>query len=417
MQTEGTDTDIVKFPIDTGGTLEFRRKGDKYFCLSCPSHKKASSDGLAWSSVVTNHGPLVHNLKLSRKKMTATTLTPVTCTTCSREFRRATSEEDYNRHVTKCAEKVEKRANRERVKIRAQTNTKEKGPKTSSSNVVPSLSALSSSGITGAAFSQEPRHLPSPAFAPMSTEEEKDASQNQGPPPELHDFFLAEVLARPIPFPGDSDSTVTSDMFAEFSSTSLNCLLPPSPPEATSIELPLSSWMRTDLAVSQQLQPPTHSPREGTEAASQRSQATGLPRELHIFSLAEVLARGNIIDFNMERILNQMRVKLTDKEHVIESFGGDPSYFSQRASADRPARLMLHMFGGAVSYCFNRCKQMVRERKMMTYLPFDVSDEELRSELERCKLSMILHGGMLQGLSSNYFLIIGAHSRILWRAW
>ena len=32
------------------------------------------------------------------------------------------------------------------------------------------------------------------------------------------------------------------------------------------------------------------------------------PRELHIFSLAEVLANQNIIDFNMERILNKIRV-------------------------------------------------------------------------------------------------------------
>ena len=32
------------------------------------------------------------------------------------------------------------------------------------------------------------------------------------------------------------------------------------------------------------------------------------PREIHIFSLAEVLANQNIIDFNMERILNKIRV-------------------------------------------------------------------------------------------------------------
>jgi hypothetical protein len=292
------ETEIVKFTIDSGGTLEFRRRGGKYFCLSCPSHKAASRDGLAWSSVYTNHGPLVHNLKLSRKMMTATTLNPVTCSTCSRQFRRATAKEDYDKHTSKCAKK------------------KQSAKKTNDSK----LSA-----------------------------------------------------------PGAHDTD-------QVCSSSLSLL-----PRASTAPHRTHQWA---------------------------FQGPVMPiLELHTFFLTEVLARLNIFDFNMERVLNQVRVKLTEKEHVIENFGWSHTPFSKRSSADRPARLILHMCGGPVSYYINHCKQMVRERKMMTYLPFDVSDEELRWELERCKLSSILHNLLLRGLSMNYVLIIGTHSRVLWRMW
>jgi hypothetical protein len=250
--------------------------------------------------------------------MTATTLTPVTCSTCSKEFRRATSKEDYNRHVTKCAEKVEKRAKRDRVKIRAQTINNEYASNAPPFHAAPSLS----SRLIGDAFSQEPRYLQSPAFVLISSKEEKSASQNQG-----------------------------------------------------------------------------------------------LPPELHVFSLAEVLARQNIIDFNIERVLNKIRVKPTKNKHVYETFGWTQTQFTERPSSIRPNRLILHKIHNSSHNDYQAVRQEVRQRKIMTYLPQDATESEVLAELDRCKISLILYNSFKDSHSTNYVLLVGYHRKLLWRVW
>ena len=167
---------------------------------------------------------------------------------------------------------------------------------------------------------------------------------------------------------------------------------------------------------------------------SKRTQDT-LPRELHIYSLAEVIANQNIIDFNMERILNKIRVSgilelwsinMREKilfssgfENIFETCGWPNDRFQPRSSPIE--RLVLHPIPSPRHWRANlkAWVSRVRSGTLMTHLPAEATDREVEAEVVNCRISETLHSLMWDArLYMNYLLIVGgAHGPIVWRIW
>ena len=67
-----------------------------------------------------------------------------------------------------------------------------------------------------------------------------------------------------------------------------------------------------------------------------------LPRQLNVYSLLEVLAGAGIFDFNMEKILNKIRV--TGEDRLFDTFGWTFTSFADRPLDVVPERLVLHRY-------------------------------------------------------------------------
>ena len=143
-----------------------------------------------------------------------------------------------------------------------------------------------------------------------------------------------------------------------------------------------------------------------------------IPTELHIFSLLEALAGNNLIDFNMERVLNKIRLTYKS-EMVFETFSIDTNLpFYPRSMPAAPRHLVLHMFGAPLSpEGFQVARERVSRREILGHLPATATDREVRAELEGCRFSRTLNFNLERGLSYNYVLVIGAKGPLIWRMW
>ena len=116
---EQSKTTLISVPFK--GTEEtaliLTKKKDRFFCQMCSASKFASYEGLAEGSLLL-HARLKHSLKLTwnKKEKCAERLecwrNIPTCPHCSKEYRRALSEEDlaFKKHVSKCAQGTKRKA-------------------------------------------------------------------------------------------------------------------------------------------------------------------------------------------------------------------------------------------------------------------------------------------------------------------
>ena len=143
-----------------------------------------------------------------------------------------------------------------------------------------------------------------------------------------------------------------------------------------------------------------------------------IPTELHIFSLLEALAGNNLIDFNMERVLNKIRLTYKS-EMLFETYSIDANLpFYRRSLPGAPRHLVLHLFGAPLSpEGLQLCRERVRRREILGQLPASATEREVKAELEGCKFSRTLNYNLERGLSYNYVLIIGANGPLIWRMW
>ena len=94
----------------------------------------------------------------------------------------------------------------------------------------------------------------------------------------------------------------------------------------------------------------------------------GLPPELHVFFLQEVLAEQNIQDFNMEGVLGRLRV--TCSGATLDTFGWTFHPFMDRQGPGAEAQLVLHRSDMAVKEKPSSPKNQGLFRYGLTFSPF-----------------------------------------------
>ena len=198
---------------------------------------------------------------------------------------------------------------------------------------------------------------------------------------------------------------------------------------------PIADHSQTNIISGSDLAQVGQSSQSGMTWTQEDSIVATFPRELHIFSLAEVLANQNIIDFNMERILNKLRVTGILQlfvEHrykilfppgfgnLFETCGCWPNNLFQPRSS-KIDQLVLHPIPSPRLWVDNLKAWVARVRRqtLMTYIPVEATDREVEAVVVNCRVSETLHSLMWDSnLYMNYLLIVGgAHGPVIWRIW
>lgn len=186
-----------------------------------------------------------------------------------------------------------------------------------------------------------------------------------------------------------------------------------------------------------------------------------IPWELPIYSLLEVMVEQNILDWNLKRILSNLR--LTGGGKIFETFFGSPlPQIRERPDNETIERFVLHRYGVPIQMetcqkaldklrkgelstdrteqeclfemveskllvdngifksfvgSFEEVVERVRKGESMAPLSTDLTEREAFAELVGSQLSRSIFHGLDEGLYVNYVLIVGARGPIVWRMW